>query len=84
MPSLGSPGREQSKEDHIREATNGTLSYFHSDIREARTEVEGDHATLEGTVDLTTRVYDMNGTWPVPTHATFHKVGSRWLFSNPA
>lgn len=77
-------GRGQSKEDFIREATNGTLNYFHSDIREAHIEVSGDRATLEGTVDLTARVYGMSGTWPVPTHASFHRVSGRWLFSNPA
>ncbi len=76
-------GKTQTREEFIAEV-GGPLTYFHSDVREVDVEVDGDWATLTGTVALTARAYGAEGTFPLRVSQMMHRVDGRWLYSGRA
>ena len=76
-------GYTQTKEEFIAEV-GGPLTYFHSDVRAVDVAIDGDWATLTGTVALTARAYGAEGTFPLNVSQRLHRVGGRWLYSKRA
>ena len=76
-------GYTQTKEEFIAEV-GGPLTYFHSDVRDVDVVIDGDWATLTGTVALTARAYGAEGTFPLAVNQRLHRVGGRWLYSKRA
>ena len=70
----------QTKEEFIAEV-GGPLTYFHSDVRNVDVTIDGDWATLTGTVALTARAYGSEGTFPLKVSQMLHRVNGRWLYS---
>lgn len=76
-------GYTQSKEEFISEV-GGPLTYYHSDVRYVDIVIDGDWATLTGTVALTANAYGSRGTFPLTVHQMMHRVDGRWLYSKRA
>lgn len=76
-------GYTQSKEEFISEV-GGPLTYYHSDVRYVDIVIDGDWATLAGTVALTANAYGSYGTFPLTVHQMMHRVDGRWLYSRRA
>ena len=76
-------GYTQTKEEFIAEV-GGPLTYFHSDVRDVDIKIDGDWATLTGTVALTARAYGSEGTFPLKVSQMLHLVDGRWLYSKRA
>jgi hypothetical protein len=76
-------GYTQTKDEFIAEV-GGPLTYFHSDVRDVDIVVDGDWATLTGTVALTARAYSSEGTFPLKVRQMLHRVDGRWLYSKRA
>ncbi len=76
-------GKTQTKEEFIAEV-GGPLTYYHSDIRDVDIRIDGDWATLLGTVALTANAYGSRGTFSLPVHQMMHRVDGRWLYSKRA
>ena len=73
-------GADQTKEEFISEV-GGPLTYYHSDVRSVDVSIDGDWATLTGTVALTANAYGSRGTFPLAVHQDLHRVEGRWLYS---
>ena len=73
-------GKTQTKEEFISEV-GGPLTYYHSDIRVVDITVDGDWATLRGTVALTANAYGSRGTFALPVNQAMHRVDGQWLYS---
>lgn len=76
-------GYTQTKEEFIAEV-GGPLTYFHSDVRDVDIRIDGEWATLTGTVALTARAYGSEGTFPLQVSQMLHRVSGRWLYSKRA
>jgi len=76
-------GYTQTKEEFISEV-GGPLTYYHSDIRETDIAIDGEWATLTGTVALTANAYGSRGTFPLTVRQMMHCVNGRWLYSRRA
>ena len=76
-------GYTQTKEQFISEV-GGPLTYYHSDIRNVNVTIDGDWATLTGTVALTADAYGSRGTFELAVRQMMHRVDGRWLYSKRA
>ena len=76
-------GYTQTKEEFIAEV-GGPLRYFHSDIRYVDVRIDGEWATISGTVALTADAYGSRGTFPLTVRQMMHRVDGRWLYSKRA
>ena len=76
-------GYTQTKEEFISEV-GGPLTYYHSDIRDVDVTIDGDWATITGTVALTADAYGSSGTFPLTVRQMMHRVDGRWLYSKRA
>lgn len=76
-------GATQTKEEFISEV-GGPLTYYHSDIRDVDVTIDGDWATVRGTVALTANAYGARGTFPLTVNQGMHRVNGRWLYANRA
>lgn len=76
-------GYTQTKEEFISEI-GGLLTYYHSDVCEVDVQIDGDWATLTGTVALTANAYGSRGTFALSVRQTMHRVDGRWLYSKRA
>ncbi len=74
-------GATQTKEEFIAEV-GGPLTYYHSDIRDVDVTIDGDWATVSGTVALTANAYGARGTFPLTVNQGMHRVDGRWLYAN--
>lgn len=52
-----------------------------SDIRDVDISIDGDWATLTGTVALTANAYGSRGTHPLPVRQMMHRVDGCWQYS---
>lgn len=76
-------GYTQTKEQFISEV-GGPLTYYHSDIRNVNVTIDGDWATLTGTVALTADAYGSRGTFELAVRQMMHRVDGQWLYSKRA
>ncbi len=76
-------GYTQTKEEFISEV-GGPLTYYHSDIRDVDITVDGNWATLTGTVALTANAYGSRGTFALPVNQAMHRADGQWLYSRRA
>lgn len=72
-------GKTQTKKEYLDELMDGTLNYYHTDLRGIKITVDGDRAALDATSMFRAKVYGMSGTFPMHTTARFTKINGRWI-----
>lgn len=72
-------GRTQTKEEYLNELMDGTLNYYHTDLKNIEISVRGDSAELSADSMFRAKVYGMRGTFPMHTTARFTKRNGRWI-----
>lgn len=72
-------GKTQTKDQYLDELMDGTLNYYHTDLKGIEISVNGDQASLEDTSMFRARVYGMSGIFPMHTKARFTKINGQWI-----
>lgn len=72
-------GKTQTKQEYLDEIMDGTLNYYHTDLKEIEICVNGKEAELSAVSYFQAKVYGMRGTFPMHTAARFKKVDGKWI-----
>lgn len=72
-------GKTQTKEEYLGELMDGTLNYYHTDLKDIEISVHGNDAVLSSTSYFRAKVYGICGNFPMHTTARFSKIRGEWI-----
>ncbi|MGI6053014.1 MAG: nuclear transport factor 2 family protein [Bilifractor sp.] len=72
-------GKTQTKQEYLDEIMDGTLNYYHTNLRDIDISVHGNDAELSATSYFQAKVYGMYGNFPMRTTARFTKINGQWI-----
>lgn len=73
-------GKTQTKEEFIDEIMNGTLNYYKSNIINPKINIiDEHHSRFLADVELTAKVYGIQGTWTLKTDLKMKMKDNNWI-----
>lgn len=75
-------GLTQTKDEFLKEVSDGTLNYFESKLTEVEISIISNLATIRGKNTLTANAYGSYGTWTLNINATFKGINNNRILVN--